>query len=171
MKIIFKTTPRQGSKEIPTLEYELDTDKLQELLGTYLGKSIIITNREDWDNDKIIKAYRSQFIIEDVFKEMKDRTIGNWWPLFHWTDSKIRVHALYCTIALLLRALMFRRVIDAGLSISMKRLLTELNGIKEVINVLPRKRKQKIQRQQTVYTKTSEIQQTLISILGLKKEK
>lgn len=171
MKIIFKTTPRQGSKEIPTLEYELDTDKLQELLDTYLGKSIIITNREDWDNDKIIKAYRSQFIIEDVFKEMKDRTIGNWWPLFHWTDSKIRVHALYCTIALLLRALMFRRVIHAGLSISMKRLLTELNGIKEVINVLPRKRKQKIQRQQTVYTKTSEIQQTLISILGLKKEK
>jgi len=98
---------------------------------------------------------------------MKDRTIGNWWPQLHWTDSKIIVHALYCTIALLLRALIFRRVEQAGVRISMKRLLTELHGIREVVNVFPLKGRQKIKRQQTVYTKTSEVQQKLMSILGL----
>lgn len=171
LKNIINKTVRQKSEKVPTLEYELDTDKLQNLSDTYLGKNIIITNREDWDDDKIIKAYRSQFIIENVFKEMKDRTIGNWWPQLHWTDSKITVHALYCTIALLLRAVVFRRVKHAGVRISMKRLLTELHGIREVINVFPLKRRQKFQRQQTVYTKTSEVQQKLMSILGLKNGK
>ena len=82
----------------------------------YLGKNILITNRAEWDNVKIIKAYRSQFVIEEVFKEMKDRNTGSWWPLFHWTDSKIKVHGLYCTIALLLRALAYRRVRQAGVT-------------------------------------------------------
>ncbi len=171
LKSIIKATPAQEPEKNPALEYELDTDKLQNLSNTYLGKNIIITNQEDWGNDRIIKGYRSQFIIEDVFKEMKDRRIGSWWPLLLWTDSKIIVHGLYCTIALLLRALMFRRVKQAGAHISMKRLLTELGGIKEVINVFPRKPRQKNQRQQTVYTKTSEVQQKLMSILGLKSDK
>src|SRR5437899_10565139 len=55
---------------------------------------------------------------------MKDRHIGAWWPLHHWTDSKIQVHGLYCTIAVLLRALLWRRARQAGLrsSISAHRL-------------------------------------------------
>jgi transposase len=43
-------------------------------------------------NEQIILAYRSQFNIENVFKEMKDRDIGNWWPVFHWTEQKIQIH-------------------------------------------------------------------------------
>jgi len=49
-------------------------------------------------------------------------------------------------------------------------MLSELNAIREVVNVYPRKRKQKVERQQTVLTKTSEIQQKIISILDLGKE-
>ena len=101
----------------------------------------------NWDDVKVIQAYRGQFVIEEVFKEMKDRHTGSWWPLFHWTDSKIRVHGLYCTIALLLRALAYRRVTTgAGLSMSMKRMLSELNSIREVVNIFPKKRGQKIER-------------------------
>lgn len=147
--------------------YGVNADKLQEVADTYLGKNIIITNREDWDNVKVIRTYRSQFMIEEVFKEMKDRTTGSWWPLFHWTDSKIRVHGLYCTIALLLRALAIRRVRQGGLHLSTKRILSELDEIREVINIYPCKGKQKVDRKQTVLTRTSELQQKLISILGL----
>ncbi len=53
---------------------------------------------------------------------MKDRDIGSWWPLDHWTDQKINVHSFSCTIAVLLRALAHRRVKEAGIDISMKRL-------------------------------------------------
>ena len=152
------------------MNYTIDAATLDELSRTWLGKNILITSRDDWADAKIIEAYRSQFIIEDVFKEMKDRNTGSWWPLHHWTDSKIRVHGLYCTIAVLLRALMLRRVRDAGLELSLKRVLCELNAICEVVTIYPRKRRAKTQRKQTTLTKTSEVQQQLLSILGLKKE-
>ena len=124
----------------PQLSYELDKAALDHLCNTYLGKNILVTNRDEWSEEKIILAYRSQYLIEDVFKEMKDRRVGNWWPLHHWTDSKIRVHGLYCSLALLMRGLLLRRVQQAGTDISMKRLLQELDSIREVINVYPRKR-------------------------------
>ena len=160
----------KGPDGIPRLNYRVDTDAVQEILNTYLGKNIIITSREDWDNEKIITAYRSQFIIEGVFREMKDRSTGSWWPMYHWTDLKIRVHGLYCTIALLIRALMFRRIRRAGVRLSMKRVLSELDAIREVVNIYPRKRRQKTERKQAVFTKISEVQEQLMSILMLKKE-
>ena len=163
-------TVDKGPDDIPRLKYTVDTDAVHELSNTYLGKNIIITSREDWDDEKIITAYRSQFIIEGVFKEMKDRNTGSWWPMYHWTDSKIKVHGLYCTIALLIRAVMFRRIRGAGLHLSMKRVLSELDAIREVVNIYPRKRRQKTERKQAVLTKTSEVQQQLMSILMLKKE-
>ncbi len=71
---------------------------------------------------------------------MKDRGTGSWWPMLDWTDSKMRVHGLYCTIALLRRALMYRRVKTSGLPLSMQRTLTELDEIREVVNIYPKKR-------------------------------
>jgi len=170
LKRIIAVTVTKGPDDIPRLEYTIDTAAVHELSNTYLGKNIIISSREDWDNAKIITAYRSQFIIEDVFKEMKDRNTGSWWPMYHWTDSKIKVHGLYCTIALLIRAVMFRRIRGAGLHLSMKRVLSELDAIREVVNIYPRKRRQNTERRQTVLTKISEVQQQLMSILMLKKE-
>lgn len=170
LKRIIIVTISNGHDGIPRLQYTVDTDAVHEIANTYLGKNIIITSRGDWDNERIITAYRSQFIIEGVFKEMKDRNIGSWWPMYHWTDSKIRVHGLYCTIALLIRALMFRRIRRAGLCLSMNRVLSELDAIREVINIYPRKGRQKKDRKQAVLTKLSEVQERLMSILMLKKE-
>jgi transposase len=151
------------------LEYAIDTDAQQNLCDTYLGKTLLITDREEWNDARIIQAYRSQYIIEAVFKEMKDRQHGSWWPMFHWTDSKIKVHALYCTIALLIRALMLRRIRDAGLQISLERLLNELDALREVINIYHRQRGQKTDRRQTVLTKMTELQQQLAEILELER--
>ncbi len=170
LKDIVKVTLGKGPEEIPQLNYTLDTAALDELSQTWLGKNILITSRDGWADAKIIEAYRSQFIIEDVFKEMKDRTTGSWWPLHHWTNSKIRVHGLYCTIAVLLRSLMLRRVRDAGLDLSLKRVLRELNAICEVVTIYPRKRRAKTEQKQTTLTKTSDVQQQLLSILDLKDE-
>lgn len=51
----------------------------------------------------------------------------------------------------------------------MQRLLAELDGIREVINVYPRKRSRQTTRQQTVLTKTNQLQDRLLSVLGLNK--
>ena len=149
------------------LQYEVDAAALARLSNTYLGKNLLVTNRDEWDKERIILGYRSQYLIEDVFKEMKDRKNGSWWPLHHWTDSKIRVHGLYCTVAMLLRGLLLRRIHRAGIDISMKRLLRELEGIREVVNIYPRKRGQRQSTQQTVLTKTNELQERMLSLLAL----
>ena len=154
-------------QDVPRLEYHVDTKALDRLANTYLGKNVLISNREEWSAEKIILAYRSQYLIEDIFKETKDRRVGNWWPMHHWTDSKIRVHALYCSVAVLLRGLLLRRVRRQGLDLSMKRLLRELGSIREVVNVYPHKRGQRTPRQQTVLTRTNELQDRLLSILAL----
>lgn len=167
MKSVIKVSVGKGKDDAPRLEYAADAEALHRVSDTYLGKSIIVASREQWDDEQIIKAYRSQYIIEDVFKEMKDRITGSWWPVNHWTDSKIRVHGLYCTIALLLRAVMLRRVKHSGLNLSMKRLLAELDAVREVVNVYPRRRKQKKERRQTVLSRTSDAQKKIMTVLGL----
>lgn len=152
---------------VPCLHYELDSTALSHLSDTWLGKNILITNRHQWNDERIILAYRSQYIIEDVFKEMKDRQTGNWWPMFHWTDRMIEVHGLYCSIAVLLRALAYRRIQRAGITISMKQMLASLHDIKEVVNVFQPKRKGKKTKRQTVLSKTNERQQAILDVLNL----
>jgi transposase len=155
----------------PRLTYDINTDARNRIAETHLGKTILISNRTEWLDERIIEAYRSQFLIEAVFKEMKDRATGSWWPLNHWTDSKVRVHGLYCSMAQLLRAVMWRRVRRAGLKISLRRLLSELDGIREVVNLYPKKGKTQHQPQQTVLTRRSPRQERLVEILGLEREK
>ena len=82
-------------------------------------------------------AYRSQSHVEDAFADMKDPHFLSWEPMFHWTDSKIRVHAFYCVLALVLGSLLQRRAAQYGLSLSMQALFKALSGIQEVTNVYP----------------------------------
>ena len=167
---IIPLTISTGAQGVPQLSYTIDAEALKKVAETSLGKTILISNREEWTDDRIIAAYRSQFIIEGVFKGMKDRRTGTWWPLHHWTDAQIKVHGLYCAVAVLLRGLMWRRVRQAGLKLSMNRLLSELGAIREVINVYPPRRGQKAERKQTVLSRTSDLQQQLLRILAIDKQ-
>ena len=114
LKDVIRVTIEDDPKGQPQLTYDIDTDALNRIAETHLGKTILISNRAEWSDERIIEAYRSQSLIEAVFKEMKDRSTGSWWPLNHWTDSKLRVHGLYCSMAQLLRSVMWRRVGGPG---------------------------------------------------------
>lgn len=161
------TTTVSTEAGLPRLEYFLDETALATYCKTSLGKTILTTTRDEWDTERIIKSYRSQYVVEDVFKEMKNREYGSWWPMFHWTDSKIRVHALYCSITLLLRNLMMRRVKLSGINIPSHKLLRELDDIKEVVNVTPQSGGRKKTRSHAVLTKLSGLQEKLASVLNL----
>ncbi len=164
MKSLIKTTVTEHNGT-PVLTYHLDTNAYAELADTYLGKNIIITDNHNWSTEEIIVTYRSQHIIENVFKQMKDRKTGTWWPMFHWTDQKIRVHGLYCSLSLLLRALIMKRIQEASMPMSINRLHEKLSGIREVLNVFP-KRKNK-QSTQSVVSKMDEVQQRLFDLFGM----
>lgn len=171
LRQLVQTTVTQNSAGVPQLAYQADATAQQELADTYLGKTLLITSHKEWTDAQVIRAYRSQFVIEEIFHEMKDRRIGTWWPLRHWTDSKIQVHGLYCTIAVLLRALLWRRAQQAGLRLSMAGLLEKLGQIQQVINVYPARRAGQPVTEQSVLTKRDEIQEKLIEILGLQMPK
>jgi len=153
----------------PRLEYGWSSEALERISDTWLGKKILVTNPKSWSDEEIVEAYHGQFVVEHLFREMKNRERPNWWPLHHWTDHHVRIHALYCTLAMLLRALLHRRVRQAGIEISIGRLYRELDAVREVVNVYPAMRRRK-ERTSTVLTKTSELQQRLLAILGLTRE-
>ena len=146
LRQLVQITVTLNSGAVPELSYQAAPAAQQKLRDTYLGKTLLITDHKEWSDVQVIRAYRSQFVIEEIFHEMKDRHIGAWWPLHHWTDSKIEVHGLYCTIAVLLRALLWRRARQAGLRLSMSGLLKNLGQIRQVINVYSAKRAEQTRR-------------------------
>jgi transposase len=168
LRQLVQATVSLNSAAMPQLSYQAKAQAQQQLKDTYLGKTLLITGHKEWTDAQVIRAYRSQFVIEEIFHEMKNRHLGAWWPLHHWTDSKIQVHGLYCTIAVLLRALLWRRAHTAGLHLSMSALLEKLGQMRQVINVFPSKRVGQPKPEQTVLTQRDDTQEKLIEILGLR---
>ena len=97
------------------------------------GKRILFTNRDDWPTVDVVAAYRSQSEVEGGFRQLKDPHVVSFSPMHHWTDSKIRVHVFYCVLALTIAQLMRRQAHQAGVDLSVRELLHQLNGIGETV--------------------------------------
>ena len=123
----------EGSRVVD-LSWTWDLQKKRGVQRRYLGKQVLLTNRDDWDDVSVVMAYRRLTRTEDLFRISKSRP-GLWWPMFHWTDSKIRVHALYCFFALLLLSIVRMKLRQAGLTISIERTLERLEEIQESLIV------------------------------------
>ena len=104
---------------VPTLSFETDQAALSRLIDKHLGKTILFTDNEDWTSEEIVLGYRSQHHIEDAFRQMKHPHYLGWQPMYHWTDSKIRVHAFICVLALTLSSLLQRTLYQKGLDVSL----------------------------------------------------
>jgi transposase len=123
---------------VPALNYRTDTAALARLMRTQLGKTILFTDNEDWTDEEIVLGYRAQHHIESAFRDMKNPRFLGWSPMFHWTDSKIRVHAFYCVLALTLTSLLQRTLHQKGHALSLARMLELLGSIQEVLLIYPK---------------------------------
>ena len=97
------------------------------------GKRVIFTDRDNWPIAELVAGYRSQSDVEADFRQMKDRLVVSFNPMFHWTEQKIRVHVLYCVLALIVARLMARETERANLPMSVRALLSQLNRIEETV--------------------------------------
>jgi len=149
------------------LSFRTDQAALDRLCRVQFGKTILFTDNADWTEEQIVLAYRSQYHIEDAFKQMKNPHFLGWSPMFHWTDSKIQVHAFYCVLALLLTSLLQRELAQKGEPLSINRMLEELGGIRETLIVYPRRQGQRQPSTLTCLTRMSPLQQRLFSLLNL----
>ncbi|MBI4469954.1 MAG: IS1634 family transposase [Acidobacteria bacterium] len=156
-----------GQKGAPHLSYRVDQTTWHRLERTLLGKNILFTDQQSWSDEEIVRAYRGQHHIEEAFKRMKNPHFVSWRPLHHWTDQKIRVHAFYCVLALLLSSLLRRTLAQKGIEASIVKILSTLSNIKEVALLYrdPRSRMQPIVR----LSQTTPLQDQLIAALGLRR--
>jgi len=103
------------------------------LADELFGKRVIFTDHDGWSIADVIAGYRSQSDVEADFRQMKDTKVVSFSPMFHWTDQKIRVHAFYCVLALMVARLMCRETERAEIPMSVRELLSHLAGIEETV--------------------------------------
>jgi len=119
------------------LSWRIDSQARQVLEAEIFGKRILFTDRDHWPVAEVIAAYRSQADAEASFRQLKDRHVVSFSPMFHWTEQKIRVHVFYCVLALAIAHLMRRQAAQAGLDLSVRELLHTLAGIGETVLIYP----------------------------------
>lgn len=126
------TLQEDGSLHLSTT---WDEAAIAQLVEQQFGKTILFTDHTDWDPAQIIAAYRGQGSLENAFRQMKDPHFVTFRPVFHWTDQKIRVHAAYCVLALLLASLLHREARAAGFTGSFDALMETLSDIRMVVDL------------------------------------
>ncbi len=138
MKSLIKIDVRKDKKSgIPHLSYSVDHAALQRLSQERLGRTVLVSDHTHWSARQVVYTYRSLSVVEDAFKNMKNTDFLRWQPAHHWTNQKLRVHALYCVLALLLASLALKVASKAGVNLTVPALLKELSAIREVAVVYP----------------------------------
>ncbi len=68
---------------------------------------------------------------------MKNTDFLHWQPAHQRTDQKLRVHALYCVLALLVASLARKVAFETGINLSLHAFLKKLSAIREVAVIYP----------------------------------
>jgi transposase len=116
-----------------SLSHQFDQAALETLEREWLGRIVLMTDRDDWSTAEIIRTYRGQSHVEAVFAHLKDPVHVTLRPQFHWTDHKLHVHVFVCLLAYLLARLLHlhaRRAVSYPHS--MERLIEDLEQVRRV---------------------------------------
>lgn len=108
---------------------------------TRFGKQIIFSNRETVTAGELAGIYRDRAIVEDAFRISKSDAWVKMDPAFHWTDSKIRVHALTCILALLLVRIAHKRARSKGFTHGAERMMELLTEVRTAMVYYPKSTK------------------------------
>ena len=166
MKELFTVEVRQGREELPEISWSFNNTGWEQLKRTLLGKTILFTDRAEWTDEQIVRYYRSQAHVESAFRGMKDPRCLAFRPVHHWTDQKLRVHALYCVMALMVLALLRRKLAKAQFSTSFAHMVEQLSDIREV-TALFQDEDAKRPRSSCTLSELNAEQQKMLHALGL----
>ena len=149
------------------LQFGFNHAAFQKLLTHRLGRTVLLTNRMDWTAEQVVHGYSGQQQVEPVFRGLKDGDWLGWGPMYHWTDSKIRIHAFYCMLGVSLLQYLHRQSQPLWPGLSVEQLLQELSQIQQYQLLYPPQGEKGPNRVATVVSKQSLAQQALCSGLGL----
>jgi transposase len=149
------------------LQFDFDNAAFERLLARRLGRTTLLTNRLDWTAEQVIEGFSGQQQIERVFRGLKDGDWLGWGPMYHWTDSKIRVHAFYCMLGISLLQFIHKKAATAWPGLSMERLIEELAQIQQFTLLYPPQGEKGPNRVATIVSRQTLAQQTLADVLAL----
>jgi len=112
-----------------SFDWSWKTERL-DLLENKLGKNILFSSHLTWSSEKIVLAYRTSYKVEKLFKYFNDSLIIPIDPMYHWTDSKIKVHVFCCYIGLVIVKLLEYDARQIGITMEYKELLENLKNIR-----------------------------------------
>jgi len=135
MRDIFDCTVTGNPGQTPAITFSLNNERWEKLQERVLGKTVLFTDHGDWTNEQIVSAYRSQYHVEEAFKQMKDTKYLSFRPIRHFSDAHIRVHAFYCVLALTLTGLLNKELEQMGHKVSIHRMLDKFQEAQQVISV------------------------------------
>jgi transposase len=149
------------------LQFEVDTSAFNRLMAQRLGRTVLMTNRMDWTAEQVVAGYAGQQQVEKVFRGLKDGDWLNWGPLYHWTDSKIRVHAFYCMLGISLMNYLHAQVQKVCPQITVEQLKDELEDITQCVLLYPPQGDKGPYRTATIQNKLTLTQALLADVIGL----
>jgi hypothetical protein len=129
------------------LEFQLDHRHMASVVR-HFGKNILVTDREDWGAEEIYDTCFTRAVLGPELGNGKganaNRPYGNsknnrslfqkaLLPLYHWTDSKIRVHLFVCVAALDYLTLLCQRLAAAGIKMTPNEAMEELRELRTAI--------------------------------------
>lgn len=127
------------------LEFQLDHRQMASVVR-HFGKNILITDREDWGVEEIYDTCVTRAVLGSELGKPANgnRPYGNakdnrtlfqkaLLPLYHWTDSKIRVHLFVCMVALTFLTLLCQRLTASGVKTTPKDAMDELRALRTAI--------------------------------------
>jgi transposase len=149
------------------LQFDVDAAAFNRLMTRRLGRTVLMTNHMDWTAEQVVAAYGSQQHVEKVFRGLKDGDWLGWGPIYHWTDSKIRIHAFYCMLGISLLNYLHAQAQRVCPQITVEQMTAELEAIYQFILLYPPQGEKGPPRTATVQSKQTLTQVMLSKTLGL----
>lgn len=131
----FSPTLQVDHGAVTDLQWEWDRRKKRQSKHRDVGQTVLLTDRQELSDHRMVVAYRQQAKVEALFRISQSRRPGLWWPAHHGTDSTLSVHALDCFGALLLSRIVLLRLQDRHLAIGGSLLTERRRGIEEALGV------------------------------------
>jgi hypothetical protein len=143
--IRYQIESRDGPWRLP---FEFDTAAWQRLIDHRLGAACCLPIAWTGAPSKwlgAIPASKQSRESSAVSGGLPEGDWLGWGPMYPWTDRKIRIHAFYCMLAILLLQHLHKQAQSAWNGISTEQLLEELRQIQAVRSVVPTARRERPQ--------------------------
>jgi transposase len=121
--------PFEGFEKENVFMFSFEEEAEKKLALTF-GKTILFTDKHDWDTEKIVKTYNQRDFVEKDFMWMKGLMIISMKPFFLRKDKRIKVHSFLCVMGLVFYRLLLWILKKQEEVLSETRVIEELEKIR-----------------------------------------